>query len=749
MSGRDGATPHYAGRLAGALAAWGAQVTLAQSLHAPQGSADLAASSLPEVTVTAARLELLGDTISASEGVVADEELQLTPAYRPGQLLETVPGLIVTLHSGEGKANQYLMRGYNLDHGTDLAVFVDGMPINQPTHAHGQGYTDLNFLIPELADGLEFTKGPYYASVGDFGSLGSVRLSYRDSIPDQLSVGAGMFGYERVFGAGTTRAGGAELLGAAELEHYDGPFTTPDDARKANLVLRLSDAIGAGSYSLTGMYYHDTWTNTTDIPLRAITEGLVANRFGTLNPSDGGRAERASLSGEFRGECAAGQLEANAYLIYNELHLYNDFTHYLIDPVHGDQEVQFENRHVAGAAAQCSLPLVVGAARNELAGGIATRYDSLAVGRLPTEERQLLPPQTDPPSFSNSDQVYLFSGSLWAQLTTRWTATLRSVVGLRDDYQHGTDVDYLAALHALAGYTNGGTVSQSLWQPKAALIFAPSPRLELYASVGRGFHSADLRGVDQDRSSAERESPTPLLAAQVGEELGVRAQPRADLALTVALYNLHQQSETTYDPDIGTDIAGPASQRYGFEVNLTWQIREWLELYGSYSGNHARFTSAYDDGTGHLGTYIPNAPTATGELALYVTHLGRWSAGLAYRYLGSYPLSSGPCVAAAAEKDFPGVTGCATAPTLPGQVNAPGFGQLNLDVHYAGTGGWSAALGAYNLLNTRAAAAEFWYVDRLAGEVGAYPAGRADVHEHPLEPFMLRFTITKFLGDAD
>jgi outer membrane receptor protein involved in Fe transport len=377
-------------------------------------------------------------------------------------------------------------------------------------------------------------------------------------------------------------------------------------------------------------------------------------------------------------------------------------------PPHGPRASAVRRRARRSRLAS-SLPFAAGSTRSELRGGIATRYDSLAVGRLPTEDREPLPPASDPPSFSNSDQVYLFSGSLWAQLTTHWTSSLRSVIGLRDDYQHGTDVDYLAQLHAVAGYSNGGTVSQSLWQPKAALIFAPSRSLELYASAGRGFHSADLRGVNQDRSSVERESPTPLLAAQVCEELGLRAEPRHDLAFTVALYNLHQESETTYDPDIGTDIAGPGSHRYGFEVNLTWQIREWLELYGSYSANHARFTSAYDDGTGHLGTYIPNAPVATGELALYVTNLGRWSAGLAYRYLGSYPLSSGPCVDSAAAKDFPGVTGCANAPTLPGQVNGSGFGQLNLDIHYAGTGGWSAAVGAYNLLNTKAAAAEFWY----------------------------------------
>jgi outer membrane cobalamin receptor len=182
--------------------------------------------SLQEITVTAQRLELLGTADTASEGVVDDQELQLAPQYRPGQLLETVPGLIVTLHSGEGKANQYLMRGYNLDHGTDLETYVDGMPINQPTHAHGQGYTDLNFMIPELADQLTYSKGPYYANVGDFGAVGSVHVDYRDTIEDQVSATAGTLDFQRIFTAGTEAVGDGHLLAAVEVQHYDGPFVT-------------------------------------------------------------------------------------------------------------------------------------------------------------------------------------------------------------------------------------------------------------------------------------------------------------------------------------------------------------------------------------------------------------------------------------------------------------------------------------------------------------------------------------------
>jgi hypothetical protein len=706
-----------------------------------------ASNPLQEITVTARRLELLGKAASASEGTIADQELQLTPQYRPGQLLETVPGLIVTLHSGEGKANQYLLRGYNLDHGTDLETYVDDMPVNQPTHAHGQGYTDLNFMIPELADGISYTKGPYYANVGDFGAVGSIHVSYRDTIPDEVSATVGTLGFQRIYTGGSTALGNGNLLGFVEMQHYDGPFVTPDDARKENLVLRYSQGDERNGYSVTGMYYHQLWTNTTDIPLRAIAEDLVSDRFGTLDPTDGGHAQRASLSVNYHAVLGDGQFSASGFFIYNQLHLYNNFTHFLFDPVHGDQEDQFENRRVTGGSANYTLPVPLGSIQNEIVVGGLTRYDLLCVGRSPSEDEVNLPPQTDPPSFSNDDQVYLFSGAVYLQATTHWTSKFRSVFGVRDDYQHGTDIDYLAALHETAGYTNSGTQAQSLIQPKGSLIYTATDTLEFYLAAGRGFHSADLRGVNQDTSVDLGLPHTPLLARQEGQEVGFRATPKPNLAFTFAVYNLWQQSETIIDPDVGADTAGPPSRRYGYEINLTYQINRWLEFYGSYSGDHARFTRPFDDATGHLGTYITDAPIATGALALYVTNLGPWSGGLNYRYVGNYPLSSGPCVDSAAVHDFPNVaTSCANAPTALGQINGKGFGELNLDAHYAFPAGWSASFGIYNVLNTHAAAAEFWYVDRLKSEIDTYPDGRADVHEHPLEPIMARFSITKQFG---
>jgi outer membrane receptor protein involved in Fe transport len=704
----------------------------------------IAGAQLGEITVTAQRLELLGTAQTASEGIVTDEELELLPTYRPGQLLETVPGLIVTLHSGEGKANQYLMRGYNLDHGTDLETYVDGMPINQPTHAHGQGYTDLNFMIPEVADGLIYTKGPYYANVGDFGAVGSVHVSLRDTILDQVAATVGTLNFQRIVSAGSQPLGDGHLLAAAEVQHYDGPFVTPDDQRKENVILRYSAGDEHSGYSVTAMGYHGLWTNTTDIPLRAIYEGLVPNRFGTLDPTDGGRAWRGSLSFDDRATLGNGQLTSSAFFIDNQLHLYNNFTHFLIDPVHGDQEEQFENRRAFGGQTSYALSLALGETTNQILFGGQVRDDILRVGRLASEGQMPLPITDSPPSSSNVDQVYLFGGAIYLQAITHWTSRLRTVLGFRDDYQHGTDIDYLAAWHETAGYTNGGTVRQSLPQPKGSLIYTVNNSLELYLSAGRGFHSADIRGVNQDTSVDLGLPHTPLLARQEGQEIGLRASPAPNLALTFAIFNLWQQSETIIDPDVGQDSAGPPSRREGFELNVTYKINQWLEFYGSVSGDHTRFTRPFDDGTGHEGEYITDAPVATGALALYVTNLGRWSGALDYRYLGNYPLSSGPCNNAAAVHDFPGTAAsCANAPTALGQVNGKGFGETNLDVHYALPSGWSASLGIYNLFNTHAAAAEFWYVDRLQNEIGVYPEGRADIHQHPLEPIMARFTLAK------
>lgn len=678
-------------------------VSVSSLTNAAIPDADPPDGRLSEVVVTAERRELIGHTSTASEGVVVNDELALTPAYRPGQLLETVPGLQVTSHSGEGKANQYLMRGYNLDHGTDLAVCVDAMPVNNPTHAHGQGYTDLNFMIPELATNIRFTKGTYYADQGDFASVGSIHLSYLDRIDRQVNVTGGNFGFRRVLATGSSAAGTGNILGALELQHYDGPWDNPDDQRKVNAVLRYSRGDEHDGGSLTGMFYHGLWNATTDQPDRAFQEGLIG-RFGSLDPTDGGRAQRWSLSGQYHASIGEGQLNANSYVVNTQLTLVNNFTHFLTDPVNGDQEAQTENRYITGGSVSYQLPTQMWGIATDWLTGAQLRYDINDLSRLPTAHRAILPPAADPLNFSETDHVHLLNLSAYAQATTRWTSWFRSVVGIREDHIKGIDSG-----------TNSGQASESLFQPKISLIFTPAANTELYLSAGRGFHSDDLRGVTQAANTGQ--SGAPLIARQKGEELGLRQQlAQGKVAITLAVFNLEAESETTYDPDAGEDGAGPASRRYGFEVNLTYQALKWLEFYASYSGDHARFTTDFDDGTARVGRYLPNAPFATGSFNVYVKNLGLWSGGLEYRYLGREPL------------------------TPDNQLQSGGYGEWNADVRYAFAPDWSAGLGVYNILNRHANAAEFWYVDRLPGE----PAeGIPDLHVHPLEPLAVRLTVSK------
>jgi outer membrane receptor protein involved in Fe transport len=678
---------------AGALTA-GATIAAAEPATAPD--------QLVEIQVTAARLGLMGSASTASEGVIVNDELALTPAFRVGQLLETVPGLQVTSHSGEGKANQYLLRGYNLDHGTDLATFVDGMPVNEPTHAHGQGYTDLNFLIPELATNVTYTKGPYYAEEGDFASVGSVHINYLDSMVPEFSYTDGTLGYQRFFGGGSARLGDGNLLGALEWQHYNGPWVNPDELHKINAVLRYSAGDDVDGYSLTAMHYHGLWNATTDQPERAMEQGLIG-RYGSLNPSDGGTAQRSSFTSQLFKPIADGELHAGAYVFANHMTLWNDFTHFLADPLHGDQEEQHEDRTAIGGNLDYKRAAPIFGVQNDVTVGVATRSDFNDVSRVPTQDRIVIPAGEDPLNFTEADTVRLSSFSLYAQTATHWTGWFRSVFGYRYDTQYGKDSG-----------TNAGTAGDHLLAPKGSLIFQPVESTELYLSAGRGFHSDDLRGVTAAQNA--RIAGAPLIARQSGEEIGLRQQVARAFTMTVAFYRLSAQSETTYDPDAGVDSAGPGSRRRGYEVNLTYQARQWLEFYGSYSGNRARYVTPFDDGTGHVGEYLPNAPFATGSFNVYVKNLGPWSGGLGYRYLSSYPLSSDD------------------------SVQGHGYGIWSGDAHYVIGRGWSMGLGVYNLLNKKADAAEFWYVDRLAGEPAA---GVADIHIHPLEGTSARITIVK------
>ena len=603
---------------ASALALTGAHAAGAQTT--PSVGPPAASTTVSEVVVTASRLDEIGKAQTASQGVVTQQELELRPVYRIGQLLESTPGLTVTVHSGEAKANQYFVRGFLLDHGTDIAISVDEMPVNRPTNAHGQGYSDLNFLAPELLAGVDFGKGPFYANVGDFGAVAYDHLKLVDTLPTQIDLSAGTLGDQEGFVGGThVLPSGDRLIAAADYEHLDGPWEHPDDFHKIAGALRYLHGQADDGYSLTALYYWGHSNLTTDQPLRAVQEGLIG-RYGTLDPSDGARSERFSLSGQYATKGTNWNFDTSAYYIHSTMTLWNDYTHYLDDPVNGDQEQQSEARSTAGGQAAYRLHLDLGPIASDTEFGVQGRYDDVYVDRRHTHDRTPLdycedeqPPAADgsyvPPvtyaavNFAcDADRVHLGDVALYGQNTTHWLPWLRTVLGLREDYETAFDQSFISGFQ--------GNTDQALFQPKGSLVFGPWWKSELYLDAGRGFHSNDVRGVfgtvaiEGLPTTAGR---TPLLAPATSYEVGLRSDIVPKLSTQVAVFQEDFSSELAYDQDQGQDEASAPSRRQGIEVSAQYRPYRWIELNTDLAFVHARYQG--DLAAFQLaGPYISNAP---------------------------------------------------------------------------------------------------------------------------------------------
>jgi hypothetical protein len=685
------------------------------------------ASSLEDITVTASRADLIGIAETASQGSVTQEELALRPVYRVGQLLESVPGLVVTVHSGEAKAYQYLLRGVNLDHGIDFANFVDDMPVNRPSNAHGQGYSDLNFVIPQLLAGVDYTKGPYYAAIGDFGAVGSEHMRLLDDLPNQISASGGTLGDDEVFGGGTYHFdNGGKLIGAIDVSRVDGPYTHPDNFRKIALASRYSQGTDADGSDVTAMYYKGQGRFSTDQPLRAIQDGMIGT-FGTLDPSDGARSERWSLSGHDAVEGADWTLKTSAYAIHSTQTLWNNFTHFLNDPINGDQEQQDETRNTLGGSIAYSRGASIGSVVSDTTLGVQERYDSEYVDRRHTRNRVVLDYCNDGDgdySVGNwactADLVTINDAAPYLSNTTRWLPWLRTTIGARYDDAEATDHSVLTGFK--------GSSQQFLFQPKGSVTFGPWSDTEFYVSAGKGFHSDDIRGVLGTvpvQGTQLAIGPVSLMARTYGEELGLRNASIPGLQIQLALFRQDFGSEEIYDQDAGMDQATAPSRREGFELSAQYRPFPWLELNTDIAATKARFFLNQDalaktyQITG--GTYIANAPDDTASFGLLVDNLGPWSGALEQRILGPQPLTDGP--------------------------NTPrwgGYSETNLEVGYRLSDHIKAELAIFNLFDRKAYSAEFYYAtDITPQEVAKFgTAGVNDYQVHPLEPLSARLTMT-------
>ena len=670
----------------------------ALSVLASPGARAGGTQELEKVVVTGSATNLVGVADSANVGTVTQKQLEARTVYRPGELLEAAPGLVVSQHSGEGKANQFYLRGFNLDHGTDLRTTVDGMLVNQRSHSHGQGWTDLNFVIPELATGLEYKKGPYYASEGDFSSAGAVSLKHANKLDHGIaSVGIGQNGFRRVLLADSPKLGGGNLLYALEAEHNDGPFVHPDDYGKLNGVLRYSEGDAANGFNVTAMGYHAKWNSTDQIPKRAADAGQLG-RFDAIDPSDGGASHRYSVSGAWRRTDATSSTNVNAYLIDWQLNLFSNFTYFLDDPVNGDQFNQPDRRRTTGLnASQSWLQSGLGS-ESENTVGVQFQNDNISNGLNSTKDRQIL-------SITRRDHIVETSVGVYAENSTRWTPWFRTVLGARaDTYRFDVKSDNAA---------NSGKVTATIANPKVALIFGPWSNTEFYVNAGGGFHSNDARGTTAtvDPKGGGAADKVPALVRSKGYELGVRTSFIPGLQTSLSVYRLDFASELTFAGDAGTTEPGRPSRRTGFELANYYKLSDWLTVDADVAFARARFN---DNDPYGIGLRIPGSVEGVASLALAVDNLGPWFGAMQYRYFGPRPLIEDNSVRSASTATLNGRIGYKISPTM--RVELEGF----------------------NLTNRQASAIDYYYTSRLKGEPAA---GVNDIHFHPIESRSFRVSL--------
>ncbi len=644
--------------------------------------------------------DLLGTATSASQGIVGARELAARPFLRRGELLEVIPGVVITQHSGGGKANQYFLRGFNLDHGTDFSVSVDGMPVNMRSHGHGQGYADLNFLIPELVQQVHYHKGPFYADVGDFSAAGAAEFRQFDALPQNfVSLSLGENRFARLVVGGSQRGQASATTGAFEVTHDDGPWQLREDFNRYNGFVRHSWQTGAADFRLTAMGYTATWNATDQIPLRAVQAGTL-DRFGHVDPSNGGESQRASLSfdGQWKGATATTRLEA--YAIHYRMNLFSNFTYFRDDPVNGDQFNQLDRRTLVGGALTRTWSASRGAdVASETKVGAQVRADFVReLGLHRAVQRVRL-------STVRNDEVDEASLGLFAKNATRWNAWLRTEAGVRaDGFRFKVESN---------DARNSGRADDAIFSPKVGMVLGPWARTELYANAGYGFHSNDARGTTIRIDPADGVTPvervTPL-ARSKGIEVGLRTTAAKNRVSTVSLWALDLDSELVFVGDGGGTEAADRTRRYGIEVANFWRATPWLTLDADATLTHARYRE--DAGAGrHIANSIATVVTAG---ATFDRGSG-WFATARLRYFGSQPLIEDA------------------------SVRAPASTTVNAQVGWRAKR-WEVALDVLNVLDRANNDIAYFYGSRLPGE----PAAGVDaIHFHPAEPLTLRVNFTR------
>ena len=593
---------------------------------------------------------LVGIASSAGQVTVGAEELQNRPILRSGEVLETLPGLVITQHAGGGKANQYFLRGFNLDHGTDIAIFLDGMPLNLPSHAHGEGYSDMNTVIPEFVQRVDARKGPYYAEIGDFGSAGNAEVVFYKTLPQNfVQVDGGMYQFARfVFGI-SHKLGKGNLMYGGEAYHDGGPWVHPDNYFKFNGLATYSQGDDTNGFSITAHGYAGTrWNSSDQLPDTAIP---VVGFFGTLDSTDGGHSHRYSLQGEWHHHGANSQTSIMAYGFFYYLNLFSDFTYYLIDPYKGDQFEQQDRRWVSGFDIRHTISSKWYGRGVETTFGMQLRNDWIhnglyrASGRVRTDKTYYTVNYLDEPS--SLDQIAVLPsatdlnkftetiGSPWVSSEIQWTSKFRSILGLRGDYGKGIDTSFSNPTNpnypndpfaADVNPNTGQSTAKFLPSPKASLIFGPWNNTEFYVQGGFSYHTNDVRGSTQLYEPVSPDSPyynTPVydspspnkiafLVQTKGGEIGMRTVAIPHLQSTAEIWYLHSNSELLQSGDTGgTSPSQQPSNRYGIEVGNYYTPSEHWVFDADFADSRALFT---EDDPDDATFYSYNSTTSSYQL---------------------------------------------------------------------------------------------------------------------------------------
>jgi outer membrane receptor protein involved in Fe transport len=553
--------------------------------------------AIDEVVVFGRGENLVGIAPAASEGTVSRADLSVRPLLRVAELLEVVPGLIAAQHSGSGKANQYFLRGFNLDHGTDFTAYIDDVPMNLRTHGHGQGYLDINGLIPETVERIDYRKGPYRADVGDFAMAGASYLRTVQRINTFVAGEVGGYGWRRLASGSTFDAGDGKLTLVGQLKSYDGPWQQPEDLKHESVYGKYAQGTALGDLEISFSGYRATWDPSEQIPERAIGTAVCADEFCALDPSAKGKTLRFITSARLTGDDWRATLYAQRY----------DW-HMLSNPTYDFQINQFDQRWTYGGRYEKSFE--INPALNLTLGGEG-RYDDIGkVGVEHTDAGQFVAP-------ISKHAVKEGSLALYSEATWKPIDSLRLLGGLRGD-------SYSFDVKALEDNLAEGNKTDTVVSPKLGVAYVLNPQVELYANWGKGFHSNDARGV------VNKETPVRGLVRGVGKEVGARFQI-GGVSLTTTYWWLDLDSELKFVGDSNSVEPSNPTQRRGYEIVSFWRPLPWLAIDAVWTGSHARS----QDSPG--GEYVPGAIESAGELGVTALR-GEWEASVRVRHLGEYPL---------------------------------------------------------------------------------------------------------------